>query len=76
VIRVLLVDDLPAVRHGLRLRLGLESDLTVVGEAADGQTAVKLAGELGPDVIIMDLTMPSMDGLAAAGALRGLAPPR
>lgn len=73
-IRVLLVDDLPAVRHGLRLRLGLEADLTVVGEAADGQTALKLAGELLPDVIIMDLTMPSMDGLVAAGALRGLAP--
>ena len=68
------MDDLPAVRHGLRLRLGLEPDLAVVGEAADGQTALKLAGELAPDVIIMDLAMPSVDGLVAAAALRELAP--
>jgi DNA-binding NarL/FixJ family response regulator len=73
-IRVLLVDDLAAVRHGLRLRLGVESDLCVIGVAADGQTALSLAAELAPDVIIMDLAMPAMDGLTTTLALRKVAP--
>jgi DNA-binding NarL/FixJ family response regulator len=74
VISVLVVDDLPAVRQGLRLRLGLETDVRVVGEAADGRVALKQATELEPDVIVMDLAMPVMDGFAAAATLRKVAP--
>jgi two-component system, NarL family, response regulator YdfI len=69
-IRVLIVDDHLVVREGLQLILGLEADVTVVGEAGDGATAVKLAGELQPDVVLMDLRMPGMDGLEAIGHIR------
>jgi DNA-binding NarL/FixJ family response regulator len=65
VIRILLVDDEPAVRQGLRMRLGLEHDLAVVGEANDGLEALALAGLLRPDVVIMDVEMRKMDGLTA-----------
>ena len=64
-IRVLIADDHLVVREGLQLILNTEEDLAVVGEAADGATAVRLAGELQPDVILMDLRMPGMDGLEA-----------
>jgi DNA-binding NarL/FixJ family response regulator len=73
-IMVLLVDDQPAMRQGLRLRLAIESDITVVGEAGDGQSAVDLAGTLTPDVVVMDVTMPGMDGIAATRALRAAVP--
>ena len=73
-IRVLLVDDQPTVRQGLRMRLALEPDVSVVGEADDGEAALKLATDLRPDVVVMDLVMPGMDGLAATAALHGLAP--
>jgi two-component system, NarL family, response regulator YdfI len=69
-IRVLIVDDHLVVREGLQLILGLEGDIAVVGEAADGATAVRLAGELQPDVVLMDLRMPGMDGLEAIGHIR------
>lgn len=69
-IRVLIVDDHLVVREGLQLILGLEGDIVVVGEAADGATAVRLAGELQPDVALMDLRMPGMDGLEAIGHIR------
>ena len=69
-ITVLLVDDQPAVRYGLRLRFGLESDLRVVGEATDGLMGLKLAEALAPDVVVMDVAMPVMDGLAATAAMR------
>jgi len=69
-IRVLIVDDHLVVREGLQLILGLEADVTVVGEAGDGATAVRLAGELRPDVVLMDLRMPGMDGLEAIGHIR------
>lgn len=68
--RVLVVDDHPAVRRGLRTFLELHPDITVVGEAPDGEHAVELAAELTPDVVLLDLVMPGMDGLAV---LRGLA---
>jgi CheY-like chemotaxis protein len=69
-IRVLLVDDQPSIRRGLRMRLALEPDLTVVGEAGDGATAVALATALQPEVVLMDVAMPGMDGIAALQALR------
>jgi DNA-binding NarL/FixJ family response regulator len=68
-IRVLVVDDHPVVRQGLRTFLDVQDDLTVVGEAADGASAVTAADELHPDVILLDLRMPGTDGVAA---LRGL----
>jgi DNA-binding NarL/FixJ family response regulator len=73
-IRVLLVDDQPAIRRGLRMRLALEDDLTVVGEAADGAAALALAPELQPDVILLDVQMPGLDGIDTAHALRAVAP--
>jgi NarL family two-component system response regulator LiaR len=64
-IRVLIVDDHQVVRQGLRTFLELHEDLDVVGEAADGFKAIELAHELKPDVILMDLVMPRLDGIAA-----------
>jgi DNA-binding NarL/FixJ family response regulator len=69
-IRVLVVDDHPAVRTALAARLSDEDDLTVVGECEDGSQVVEAATRLSPDVVFMDLAMPVMDGLAATGALR------
>ncbi len=66
-IKVLIVDDHLVVREGLHLILGSEPDFAVVGEAADGETAVRLVGELQPDVVLMDLRMPGMGGLEAIG---------
>ncbi|GAA3089003.1 response regulator [Pseudonocardia yunnanensis] len=64
-IRVLLADDEAMVRAGLRLILETEPDITVVGEAADGAAAVAATDELRPDVVLMDVRMPGLDGLAA-----------
>lgn len=64
-IRILIADDHLVVREGLQLILGMEDDLEVVGEADDGETAVRLAAELQPDVVLMDLRMPGMGGLEA-----------
>ena len=64
-IRVLLVDDQPLVRAGLRTLLEDESDIEVVGEAADGDEAVALVGALTPDVVLMDIRMPVVDGIEA-----------
>ncbi|MBL1069129.1 response regulator transcription factor [Streptomyces sp. 7-21] len=69
VIRVLVVDDHQVVRRGLRTFLEIQDDIEVVGEAADGAEGVALAGELSPDVILMDVKMPGTDGVEA---LRGL----
>ena len=64
-IRVLIVDDHAVVRAGLAQLLATADDIEVVGTAADGQTALEVAGELHPDVILMDLSMPRLDGVAA-----------
>jgi DNA-binding NarL/FixJ family response regulator len=64
-LRVLLVDDQDLVRAGFRVILGMEDDLEVAGEAGDGLTAVDLAARLSPDVVLMDVQMPGIDGLEA-----------
>src|SRR3989440_8386279 len=69
-IRILLVDDHSVVRKGLRTFLSYDPELEVVGEAADGAEALSLAKELKPDVIVMDLLMAVMDGIAAIAAIR------
>ncbi len=69
-IRVLICDDHLIVREGLRLILETESGFDLVGEASDGAQAIELAAELQPDVILMDLRMPGMDGLTAIEHLR------
>jgi NarL family two-component system response regulator LiaR len=69
-IRVLIADDHHVVREGLRRFLRRDPELTVVGEAADGAEAVELARRLRPDVVLMDLLMPVMDGIAATSAIR------
>lgn len=68
-IRVLLVDDHGAVRSGLRMILQLEDDITVVGEAGDGAVALTQARALRPDVVLMDVRMPGVDGIAATAAI-------
>ncbi len=69
-IRLLLVDDHSVVRQGLRLYLKYDPELEVVGEAADGAEALRMARALKPDVVLMDLLMPVMDGIAATAAIR------
>lgn len=73
-VRVLLVDDHAVVRQGLRLFLGLDPNIEVIGEAANGEEALTEAQRLSPDVIVMDLMMPVMDGISATRQLRKLLP--
>jgi DNA-binding NarL/FixJ family response regulator len=65
VIRVILADDQPLVRAGFRMLLDAEDDIEVVGEADDGEAAIALVSRLRPDVVLMDIRMPGVDGLAA-----------
>ena len=69
-ISVLIVDDHPVVRRGLRVLLEVQDGIEVVGEAGDGGTALALAAEHPPDVILLDLKLPGMDGIAVLGELR------
>ncbi len=73
-IRILIADDHAVVRQGLRMFLDLDPELEVVGEAADGAEAVRLARQIRPDVVLMDLLMPVMDGIAAIKVIRAELP--
>jgi DNA-binding NarL/FixJ family response regulator len=73
-IRVLITDDHDIVRKGLTVLLATERDIKVVGEAKDGLEAVEKAGSLKPDVVLMDLVMPQMDGIEATRRITGAHP--
>ena len=73
-IRILIADDHSVVRQGLKMFLALDPELEVIGEAENGAEAVKLAGELQPDVVLMDLLMPVMDGITAIENIRATLP--
>ncbi len=72
--RILLVDDQGSVRQGLRMRLALEADMEVVGEAGDGIEALRATERLAPDIVVMDVEMPHMDGITATRQLREAMP--
>lgn len=74
-VHLLLVDDQPMVRAGLALLLELEPQVQVIGQAGSGAEALRLAAELGPDVILMDICMPQMSGIEATARLRELGGP-
>jgi DNA-binding NarL/FixJ family response regulator len=69
-IRTLIVDDHSIVRQGLQMFLGADPEIEIVGEARDGAEALRMARQLRPDVVLMDLLMPVMDGIAATAAIR------
>lgn len=73
-IRVLLAEDHETVRQGLKLLINRQSDMEVVGEAGDGRAAVERAGDLRPNVAVVDISMPQMNGLEATKAIRMAAP--
>jgi len=73
-IRLLIVDDHPMIRKGIHALLSMEPDLDVIGEAADGEEAVRLAGELKPDVAIMDIVMPKLNGIEATKVIKEISP--
>src|SRR5262245_1853181 len=73
-IRVLIVDDIPETRDHLSKLLGFESDIEVVGSAASGREAIEMASQLTPDVVLMDINMPDMDGISATERLSAEVP--
>jgi DNA-binding NarL/FixJ family response regulator len=73
-VRILIVDDQEFIRRGLRALLSEESDIQICGEAQDGNEAVKMVSLLLPDVVIMDISMPVVDGLQATRAIREFFP--
>jgi two-component system, NarL family, response regulator LiaR len=73
-VTVLIADDHPVVRQGLRTFLDLQDDLAVIGEAATGAEAVAKAEELLPDIVLLDLVMPDLDGIEAARRIRDISP--
>jgi len=73
-IRVLIADDHGVMRAGLRALLNAEADMQVVGEAADGREALELAGQLTPDVVLLDISMPDMSGIQVAHKLKTMLP--
>src|SRR5438552_11732609 len=73
-IRVLIVDDIPETRDHLTKLLGFETDIEVVGSASSGKDAIELAVKLQPDVVLMDINMPDMDGISATEQMAARAP--
>ena len=73
-IRILIVDDHSVVREGLRIFLGRDSELEIVDEAADGAEAIEKARRLRPDVVLMDLLIPVIDGISATSIIRRKSP--
>jgi DNA-binding NarL/FixJ family response regulator len=69
-IKILIADDHPLFRFGIRTRLSAEADLEVIGEAGSGEEAIALTGRLGPDVVLMDLNLPEMNGIEATRTIR------
>jgi DNA-binding NarL/FixJ family response regulator len=72
--RILLADDHAVVRQGFKMLLGAQGDMEIVGEAANGREAVELAEELKPDIVVMDVAMPELNGIEATRRLAGSAP--
>lgn len=73
-ISVLIVDDHPIVRQGLRTLLELQDDLLVVGEAVNGKAALELTARLKPDIVLLDLVMPQIDGVEATARIKAICP--
>jgi DNA-binding NarL/FixJ family response regulator len=73
-IRLVLVDDQATVRQGLKMRLLLEPDITIIGEASSGKEALAIVPQLLPDVVLMDIEMPEMDGIAVTTTLHSIVP--
>ena len=73
-LRILIAEDHETVRDGLKLIVNSQEDMEVIGEAGDGRTAVSLAQELNPDIVLMDVSMPELNGLVATAKLKRIAP--